>query len=51
MYNNNTFYLREQVEWLKCFRKPCFLSLCSIFSPSLRLTFKMDERASKQDFR
>ena len=24
MYNYNTFYSRQQVECLKCFRKPCF---------------------------
>ena len=27
MYKYNTFYSRQEVECLKCFRKPCF-SLC-----------------------
>ena len=49
MYNDNIFISsRQQVwwEWLKCFRKPWFF--CTVF---VCLAFKIDERASKQDFR
>ena len=49
MYNNDIFYLRQQVEWLKySISQPAF-SLC-LFVFLAGLVFKIGEQASKQDF-
>ena len=46
------FYSTQQVwEWLKCFRKPWFLCTICLFICFFFLAFKIDEQASKQDFR
>ena len=46
MYNTNTFRSRQQVEWLNCFPKLCFLWVCLFASFFSRLlAFKIDQRA------